>query len=262
MPEVLKSLGACSVHGIKYTKVKDKDAENGTVVSSSKNRDSVLLHWHHSLCDQSASYSSSLSWLHQTEPLAWQAFYHRSPVSCLRSSKQAHGKLSPLCGQMTLFSPSLKLLLEQNCKCCHRSGADLLTLGSQQPLPTHKQHWAKWGWAPAWGSNVCRLWMFVANSGQKQHGVIIRSMTIIYKQTNIYNYCCCQCVVFMIPPATLVTTILWFTSWETLERNVEMTRSVERQVVSWNLINLKIAYTKMCIICIRRLLCHAIFSFS
>lgn len=72
-----------------------------------------------------------------------------------RSSRQAHVKLSPRCGQMALFSPGLKLLLEENRKCCHRSGADLLTLGSQQPLPTHKQQWAKWGWALGWGSSLC-----------------------------------------------------------------------------------------------------------
>lgn len=65
------------------------------------------------------------------------------------------GSSPRLCGQMTLFAPSLKLLLEENRKCCHRSGADLLTLSSQQPLPTHKQHWAKWGWALGWGSSVC-----------------------------------------------------------------------------------------------------------
>lgn len=34
---------------------------------------------------------------------------------------------------------SLKLLLEENRKWCHRLGADVLTLGSRQPLPTHKQ---------------------------------------------------------------------------------------------------------------------------
>lgn len=158
MPDIIKSMRTCTVHWMKHTKAKDKDAENGTVVSNSKVR------WLHSLCDPSARYSSSLSWLHQTEPLAWQASYHCGPVSCLRSSKQAHGKLPPLCGQTTLFFPSLKLLLEQNCKCCHRSGADLLTLGSQQPLPTHKHHWAKWGWALRWGSDVCFL--FVDICGQ------------------------------------------------------------------------------------------------
>lgn len=90
--------------------------------------------------------------LHQTAYLSWQTF-HRDSSSV--SSRQVHGKLSPFHGQITVFAPTLKLLLEENRKCCHRSGADLLTLGSQQPLPTHKQHWAKWGCATGWGSSVC-----------------------------------------------------------------------------------------------------------
>lgn len=53
-----------------------------------------------------------------------------------------------------LLGQSLKLLLEENRKWCHRLGADVLTLGSRQPLPTHKQRCC---WMPAKGSNICNI---------------------------------------------------------------------------------------------------------
>lgn len=53
-----------------------------------------------------------------------EASHHDSgSASCLGSGRQVHRKLSPLCGQMTPFAQSLKLLLEENRKWCHRSGA-------------------------------------------------------------------------------------------------------------------------------------------
>lgn len=126
-------------------------------------------------------------------------------------------------GQMTLFSPSLKLLLEENCKCCHRSGPDLLTLGSQQPLPTHKQHWAKWGWALGWGSSVrlclcmwvCSWWSFVPRFwtkimwGQSERYYYLQNKPttrILYIYTHCYikalrsragSRIICKCVVWM-----------------------------------------------------------------
>ncbi len=121
-------------------------------------------------------------------------------------SRQVHRKLSFCRGQMTLFAQSLKLLLEENRKCCHRSGADLLTLSSQQPLPTHKQRWAKWSWALGWGSSVfvcvdpclvCKCLCPILDKGNMRSGV--RNMSTIY---TLMDYCenvhveqsCCQCI--------------------------------------------------------------------
>lgn len=120
-----------------------------------------------------------LSRWHQS--LSWTSFHHDISSA---SSRQAHGKFSPLCGPMTLFAPSLKLLLEEDRKCCHRSAADLLTRGSQQPLPTHKQHWAEWGCALGWG---CIVWLFVQIFGQRKCGVWGRSKSIIYKQIQYWD---------------------------------------------------------------------------
>ena len=86
-----------------------------------------------------------------------------------QSSGRCPGSSLLFHGWMIVFSQTLKHLLEENHKWCHRSGADVLTRGSLQPLPTHKQ----WGCALGGGGKVC-LWvamcgqsMVFPSSGQK-----------------------------------------------------------------------------------------------